>query len=174
LTVDVSFPLELITKLTPAVMEPVGTESCPRVPPVVFLETNIKELEVTAVVATVTVPGVPERAAEVPADALDPVAIVILFPAVDKARLPFVAVMFPKVAVKLVVAATDPGAIKADGVDRVKVDPEPVEVIWEAVPKILIFPAVGETAPLPPVIVCIDPDDPEVTVSQTPGAPTSI
>lgn len=53
----------------------------------------------------------------------------ILFPAAVRTKLPLVAVMAPRVAVRVVVAAIDPGAMKAAGVERVIVLPAPVEVI---------------------------------------------
>ena len=122
-------------------------------------------------VATVTAPGVPDMAADVPTEAFEPVATTILLPAVLRTTLPFVAVIFPKVAVidvaadmevpacRVVVDAIDPGATKVAGIDHVIVLPEPVVVIWFAVPKTLILPAEGEIAP---------PESP-VSVSTFPG-----
>lgn len=124
-------------------------------------------------VATVTAPAV--IAAEVPTDALAPVAMTNLFPAVFSTTFPFVAVMLPNVDVILVpaiiavVAVTDPGATIADGKDKVIVLPDPVEVIWLAVPRIFMFPPVGLNAPPePPVNVTTPPDAPEPKEIQLP------
>lgn len=83
-------------------------------------------------------------------------------------RLPVLAVMFPVVAITPVapvtvdVAAIEPGAIKAAGIDNVIVLPAPALVIWLAVPNIEIFPAAGLRAPpLPPVTVTTPPTEPE-------------
>jgi hypothetical protein len=66
------------------------------------------------------------------------------------------------VAAKLVVVVKEPGAVIAEGREKVIVLPEPVEVIWLAVPKMFILPAVGLRAPpLPPVKVTIAPVVPE-------------
>lgn len=73
--------------------------------------------------ATVTAPGDPDIALDVPTEALAPVAITSLFPAVPKARLPLVAVMSPKVAVRVVPAVTDP---ETDG-EPVNAGSAPVE-----------------------------------------------
>jgi len=86
------------------------------------------ELAVTAVVATVTVPltsvTVPKELA--PAAAAAPTLVLtILFPAVLRTRLPFVAVMLPKVAVSVVVAVIDPGATTTAGRENVTVLPAP-------------------------------------------------
>jgi hypothetical protein len=107
LTVDVSDALdELITKLVLAIMDAVGAERTPCVPPGVLTVRKILEEAVTAVVATVMVPAV--IAAEVPIEAFDPVAILSLFPAVPKTTFPLVAVMAPDVAVRVVDAVSDP------------------------------------------------------------------
>jgi len=70
-------------------------------------------------------------------------------------------VIAPNVAVTVVVAVIDPGAVIAEGNESVIVDPDPVEVIWLAVPKILMLPSVGLKAP----------PDPPVTVTTPPVAP---
>lgn len=122
MTVDVSVDEdEVITKLVPAVIEPVGADRVPGVPASVLAVRKIFELAVTAVVEIVIVPAV--MAAEVPIEALAPVAIKSLFPAVARLRLPLVAVIAPKVAV------IDPGATKVLGTLKVIVLPEPVVVI---------------------------------------------
>jgi hypothetical protein len=71
----------------------------------------IKEEAVTAVVATVAVP--PTRVT-LPIE-LAPAAVVVptevltsLFPAVPKTKFPFVAVILPKVAVRVVLAVKEP------------------------------------------------------------------
>lgn len=85
-TVDVSpLSLELMTKEVALVILASGTDRCPSVPPVVLRLMNIFEDEVTAVVLTVTVPAT--RVA-VPTLAFDPVAILILLPAVVRLRFP--------------------------------------------------------------------------------------
>lgn len=158
LKVDVSV-LDVEVKVNPVPSWAV-IDTLPGVPPVVALEKNTFAVALQAVVATVTAPAV--IAAEVPTDAFAPVAITILFPAVPKTTFPLVAVIAPRVAVRVVVAVTEPGAVIAEGSERVIVDPEPVEVIWLAVPSTLIFPAVGDKAPPdPPVKVTTPPDVPE-------------
>lgn len=72
---------------------------------------------------------------------------ITLFPAAVKTKLPFVAVMFPRVAVRVVALAMLPGAINVAGIDQVMVDPDPVVVIWFAVPSSFMFPAEGLIAP---------------------------
>lgn len=134
-------------------------ETLPGVPPVVALEKNTFAVALQAVVATVTAPAV--IAADVPTEALAPVAITILLPAVPKTTLPLVAVIAPNVAVTVVVAVIDPGAVIAEGNESVIVEPAPAEVIWLAVPKILMLPSVGLNAP----------PDPPVTVTTPPVAP---
>jgi hypothetical protein len=59
---------------------------------------------------------------------------------------------------KVVVVVKLPGAVIAAGRVSVTVLPDPAVVIWLAVPKILIFPAVGLKAPPDDaVIVAISP-----------------
>lgn len=82
-------------------------ETCPGVPPVTFLLNRMMLEVVTAVEDTVTAPGLPDIAAVVPTDALVPVAIESLFPAVPRTRLPLVAVIFPNVAVSEVPAVIE-------------------------------------------------------------------
>lgn len=139
----VSNPLELlITKLVAGVMDAVGAERVPAVPPGVFAETKILDDAVTAVVLTVIVP--PDIAADVPTDALEPVAITSLFPAVLSAR-------FPLVAINPVAAVTVPGNDGEDGIDSVTVDPDAAVVISFAVPAIFTLPADGVAVPVSPV-----------------------
>ncbi len=82
-------------------------------------------------------------------------------PVVDATKFPFVVVIAPRVAVNVVVAVREPGAVIAAGKLKVMVLPEPVDVIWFAVPKRLKLPAVGLSAP---------PDPPvKVAASAVPG-----
>lgn len=97
---------ELITKDVPAEIEAVGALRVPAVPPGVLAVKKILEDAVTAVVETVTDPAV--MATEVPIEALEPVAMLSLLPAVPRTRLPFVAVIAPSVAVSVVEAVREP------------------------------------------------------------------
>lgn len=81
-------------------------------------------LVVQAVVDTETAPGVPDMAAVTPTDALAPVAIESLFPAVPRTRFPLVAVIAPKVAVIVV-----PAVIEVVADKEVPAVIEPVVVI---------------------------------------------
>jgi len=93
-----------------------------------------------AVVATVTTPGVPAITPEVPTEALEPVAITILFPAVASDKLPFVAVIFPSVAVKVVVAVSDPVTAVFPVALPILVAPvPPVPIVVIAAPEILML-----------------------------------
>ena len=74
-------------------------------------------------------------AADVPTEALDPVAITILFPAVPKLKFPFVAVIFPNVAVNVVVAVTEPGAVTALGRETIAAPVVGDTVTWFDVPE---------------------------------------
>src|SRR5271166_4167572 len=94
-----------------------------------------------AVVATVTAPGVPDMFPEIPAVALLPVGTIIRLPRVPRTKLPFVAVIFPNVAVIVVpavtvvvaardvVAVNDPGVVIALGRLQVMVLAVPVVTI---------------------------------------------
>lgn len=86
-------------------------------------------------------------------DALEPVVMLNLLPAVPRTRLPFVAVMAPEVAVRVVAAVTEPGALNVEGTDKVTVDPEAAVVISLEVPAILMLPAEGIAVPVSPVNV---------------------
>lgn len=105
LNVLVSFPVEVKVKPVPSCAV---IDTWPGVPPVVFLAKKIRAVELQAVVATVTAPGVPDMTPEVPAEAFEPVGTMILLPAVPMTRLPFVAVIAPDVAVIVVPAVTLP------------------------------------------------------------------
>jgi hypothetical protein len=71
--------------------------------------------------------------------------------------LPVDATIFPVVAitpvppVSVVVVVKEPGVVIAAGRLTVTVDPEAAVVIWEAVPAILMLPAVGDAVPVSPV-----------------------
>src|ERR1041385_1220682 len=108
-----------------------ATDNTPCVPPAVAAERKIFDDAVTAVVLIVIAPAV--IAAEVPIEALDPVAMESLFPAVPKTKSPFVAVIAPKVAVKVVVVVN-----------------EPVTAVLPVALPIL-------TAPVPPVPIVVTP-----------------
>lgn len=119
---------------------------------------------------TILFPAVPKTRLPLVA-VISPNVAVNVVPAVTDpavaAMLPVVAVI-PVPAVIVVVAARDvvvvkePGAVIADGNDQVRVLPEPVTVIWLAVPSVLILPAVGEIAPPEsPVRVTTPPVAPE-------------
>ena len=118
------------------------------VAPIVCLVKNTIELVVIAVVATVAVPPVrvtvPNEFA--PAAVVVPTLVLnILFPAVPRTKLPLVAVIAPSVAVREVVVVKDPGAVIADGREKVREFVPPVVVIWAAVPAIVTFPAPSGT-----------------------------
>lgn len=85
-------------------------ETCPGVPPVVFRLKRMTLDAVHAEVVTVTAPGVPDMLPDTPTLSLAAVVawILSLFPAADRFRLPFVAVISPRVAVRVVPAVTDP------------------------------------------------------------------
>ncbi len=132
LTVDVSLASESITKLVPATIEPTGADRFPKVPPGVFLVSNMIEFAVTAVVGMVIVPGVPESAADVPTEALAPVAIDSLLPAVLRTKSPSVAVISPRVAVRVVPAVTDPAVTPKLPVVTVRPVPAVIVVVAES------------------------------------------
>ena len=122
LTVEVSRALaELMTKLTPGVIDPLGAESVPTMPPGVLVVRKMMLFAVTAEVKMVVVPNA--IASDTPTDAAPapPAAMRILFPGVVKTRLPFnvtrlpaVAVIFPVVATTPVDAVTTPAIYAAD------------------------------------------------------------
>jgi hypothetical protein len=134
---------ELITKLVPATMDAVGADNIPGVPPGVFAVRNILEEAVTAVVLMVTDPAV--MATDVPTEALDPVAIESLLPAVPNTKFPFVAVIAPKVAVRVVEAVRDPVTSVFPVAFPMLVAPvPPVPIVVVAEP--LVFIVVAPTA----------------------------
>jgi len=113
---------ELMTNEVPFVIVPTAKFPVAAAPvdPIDPLVKNIKELDVTAVVLTVTVPAV---RVDWPTEALDPAAMLSLFPAVESTKSPLVAVISPKTAVMLVVAVTEPGAVSDVGRESVTVAP---------------------------------------------------
>jgi hypothetical protein len=90
-TVDVSLASELMTNDVLFTILDTGAERFPRVPPGVLRVSMIIAPVLTAVVEIVIVPGVPDKAADVPRVALAPVLICKPLPAVSATRFPFVA-----------------------------------------------------------------------------------
>ena len=75
-------------------------------------------------------------------------------PAADATKFPVVAVMLPVVAVKPVAEVVVPANDGEDGTEKVIVLPDPVVVIWFAVPASVMLFAEGLIAPpVPPVSV---------------------
>lgn len=109
----------------------------PNVPLGVFLQIKIFEAAVTAVVATVTVLFTPATNVAVPTEAFAPVAITSLFPAVPNDKFPLVAVIFPNVAVRVVVVVSDP-----------------VTVVFPVIPTVPV--EVNARFPVPDAIVVAD------------------
>jgi hypothetical protein len=112
----------VITKLVLAVLAVTAKAEATATVPNAWQVRKISEFAVTAVVATVAVPAT--KATE--PNELAPAAVVvptlvdeILLPAVPRTRLPLVAVMLPKVAVTVVVAAIEPGAVNTAGIVKV-------------------------------------------------------
>ncbi len=144
-------------RVKPAVLCAV-IETCPGVPPVVALLNKIIEDAVQAVVATVTAPGDPDMAPEIPVDALDPVVIFSLLPAVPRTKLPLAAVIFPSVAVILVPAVTLVVATRA--VPAVTVVPEAKDVVAVKDPGVVIAEGMDTVAIPLIVLTVICPDVP--------------
>lgn len=142
-------------------------ETLPGVPPVVARLNRITLDVVQADVVTVTDPGVPDIAAVTPTESLAAVDawITSLLPAEPRTRLPLVAVIAPDVAVSVVVAVTDPGAVRALAKANVTVDPLPVVVIWLAVPARVMALPDGVADPEPALTVLI-PEVPPPICSQ--------
>jgi hypothetical protein len=138
LTVDVSVLLdETISKEVPPTIEAVGAERVPGVPARVFDVRKIFDEAVTAVVDIVIAPAV--IATDVPIDALAPVAILILLPAVPKTRLPLVAVMAPAVAVSVVDAVNEPvTAVFPVALPMLTAPVPPVPIVVTAAPLVLM------------------------------------
>jgi hypothetical protein len=131
----------------------------------VALENKITLEAVQAVVETAITPGVPLILPETPTEAFEPAVIRSLFPAVPRTRLPLVAVMAPRVAVRLVpavIAALDPTA-------PVRVmPPDPALMVTDVVP--VVFPNVFTLAPVvakvvAPVLVSVVKEPPEPDAS---------
>lgn len=143
-------------------------ETCPGVPPVVALEKRMMLEAVHAVVLVAIVPGVPDMASVTPTEALDPAAIESLLPAVPNTRFPFVAVIAPKVAVRVVVAVRDPVTavfpvalpILVAPVPPVPIEVTPApEVLMLLVP-VAVIPPVVATSPVAAVIVVVEAIEP--------------
>jgi len=202
----------LITNEVEAVIVP--TERIPSaaapVAPTLMRVKTMMEFAVTAVVATVAVPPTKVTLPKEFAPALvveATLVLMILFPAVPKTKFPFVAVIFPRVAVMLVPALTapavadilpvvavtpvppvtvvvaardvvvvkEPGAVIAEGRERVTVWEAAAVVIWFAVPEILIVPAEGVAVPVSPVRPVRPAEEPPIRnqVSTPPDLETS-
>jgi hypothetical protein len=145
----------VMTKETPATMVP--TVNMPRgaapVAPILILERIMRDDAVTEVVAIVAVPATRVTDPNEFAPAAVVVATLVLLsllPAVPRTKFPFVAVIFPAVAVTVVVAAIDPGATTATGSEKVRLFNPPVVVICDAVPAIVTWPVPSGTTGLVP------------------------
>ncbi len=126
-----------------------------------FVAVISPKVAVMAVPAVTVVPAAnePRVAVILPADAT-------IFPRVEVMPVPAVNVV-PEA--KVVVVVKEPGAVIAAGKENVIVLPDPVEVIWLAVPRRFMFPAVGLSAPPdPPVRVTMAPVVPEPKEIQLP------
>jgi hypothetical protein len=157
--VDVSVPCDArIVKFTPADFADTQSADGAITVPNAWHVNLIKELAVTAVVATTIVPAIK---ATVPAELAPAVALLptlvytSLFPAVPFTMLPLVAVMLPKVAVMLVPAVTE---VPADNEPRVA----------EILPAEATMLPVVEVIPVPAVIVVVAAS--VVVVVKEPGA----
>src|ERR1700678_1145306 len=100
-------------------------DTCPGVPPVAARLNKMTLDVVTAVELTAIAPGLPLIAPLTPREALLPVVMDSLLPAVPSTKFPFVAVMFPSVPVMVVAAVTDP---EKEG-DPLKAGSAPVDPI---------------------------------------------
>lgn len=126
---------------------------------------TIFEFAVTADVATVAVPDTKVTVPNELAPAVVVVAtlvLMILLPAVPKTRLPFVAVMAPKVAVKVVADVIEPAVVVilpavATILPVVAVMPvPPVKVVVEAIePGAMNVDGIDNTTELPEAVVVI-------------------
>ncbi len=127
-----------------------------------------------AVVATTIAPGVPDIFPDVPTEALDPVAMTILFPAVPRTTFPFVAVMLPRVAVMLVPALTAPAVAVTLPVVAVTPVPPVTVPLAETLPEDAAILPVVAVMPVPAVmVVAEDIEVPEwivVVEAMDPGA----
>jgi hypothetical protein len=131
---------ELITKLVPAEIDAAGTERTPIVPPGVLWVTKILDAAVTAVVATVIVPAVIAAVVPIASDAAVVAWIRILLPVLARFRLPFVAVILPRVAVRVVEAVKLPvTAVFPVALPRLTAPVPPVPMEVTAAPLVLIF-----------------------------------
>ena len=92
-------------------IEPVGADNIPCVPPGVFTVKKILEFDVTAVVEIVIEPAV--MAAETPIEAFEPVAINNLFPAVPRDKFPVTVVVAAVKAIPPLPAVTVTAELEA-------------------------------------------------------------
>ena len=138
---------------------------------------------VTAVVATVTEPGVPDKAADTPMEASAPVAICSLLPGVPSTKLPSVAVIGPRVAVRVVEATSGPVTLTTPAPFGIKLSEmsasEPVAVIELAV---YVTPRVAEDVTNVPEETDVKPEseagrervivEPRLATATCPAVPT--
>lgn len=135
----------MITKLVPFTIVPTlrMPNAAAPVEPTVNLDKKIKELVVTAVVDTVAVPATNVTDPNEFAPAVVVVATLvlkILLPAVPSTRLPFVAVIAPRVAVSVVDAVNEPvTAVLPVAFPSCKVPVPPVAIWVAAAPVIFIW-----------------------------------
>jgi hypothetical protein len=156
--------LELITKLVPAVMLAVGADKTPCVPPGVFALRKMIEFAVTAVVDTVIVPDVIAAETPMASDAAVEAWIRSLLPVWARLRFPFVAVILPNVAVKVVEAVKDPVTAVFPVALPILVAPvPPVPIVVTAAPEVLIVVVPVIAAPpaetVSPPVVAVSPVD---------------
>ena len=145
-------------KLTPALCAVTASVEAALTVPKTCVVSKINEDAVTALLETMVVAAPAsvncpaEQVAELEA------GITSLFPTWLITKFPFVAVMLPVVAVNPVAAVTVPPNEGDEGTAKVIVLPDPVVVIWFAVPASVILFALGLIAPpLPPVRVLSAP-----------------
>jgi hypothetical protein len=154
-------------ELAPAVVDDATLEEMILLPAVPKTKLPLVAVIAPSVAVTV-VPAVTEVPAETePAEAAMLPRVAVMFPA-ETTAFPVVTVR-PVPAVSVVVVVKEPGVVIALGKLNVIVLPEPVDVIWLAVPNRFMFPAVGLSAPPdPPVKVTIAPVVPEPNEIQLP------
>jgi len=160
----VSIMIELaVTAVVLIVAVPLTRVTVPKeLAPAVVVEATLLDTILFPAVPRTKLPFVaviaPRVAVRVVPAVTDP-AVATMLPVVDVIPVPAVTVV---VAARDVVVVSEPGAVIADGKVHVRVLPEPVTVIWLAVPSVLMFPAVGEIAPPEsPVRVTTPPVAPE-------------
>lgn len=180
---------ELLIVVVPVIAAPPEETVRPPAVTVAPPEVTVSAPLVVSVPVTAVFPvALPILTAPVPPVPIEVVAApVVLMVVVPVIAAPPAVTVSPVAAVIVVVEAIEPGAMKALGIDHVKVLPEPVTVIWLAVPFVLILPPVGPmappvspvnvaTSPVPAVseIVSVDPDPvtemtPEPTILRFPA-----